>query len=147
MSIFTVPNMTVFAVTIVTTVLVIMLHYEVLNGLYRFLPKLSHNRRPRMVLLIGVIILVHVIEIWMFGLVYWWLLQDHSLGAITGVVTVELFDCIYFSATTFTTVGYGDVALTGAIRMLAGTEALAGLVMITWSASFTITEMRREWKE
>ena len=147
LSLFNTSNLIVVAITIATVVTAVMFHYEVLNWLYRYLPTLARSRRPRMILLIGVIMLAHTIEIWLFGTVYWLVLQDHSLGSITGVVVVEWFDCVYFSAATFTTVGYGDLVMNGPIRMLVGTEALAGLVMITWSASFTIGEMQREWKD
>ena len=41
------------------------------------------------------------------------------------------------SAVTFTPVGYGDITPGGPIRVLAGTEALLGLMFITWSASFS----------
>jgi hypothetical protein len=34
----------------------------------------------------------------------------------------------------------------GAIRFLAGTEALTGFVLVTWSASFTFVEMQRFWR-
>jgi hypothetical protein len=34
----------------------------------------------------------------------------------------------------------------GRRRTGAGTEALAGLVLITWSASFTYLEMERYWR-
>jgi hypothetical protein len=49
------------------------------------------------------------------------------------------------SAMTYTTVGFGDVVPVGAIRFVAGLEALTGLVMITWSASYTFLEMQRDW--
>lgn len=146
-SLFNSSNLIVVAITVGTVVAAVMFHYEVLNWLYRRLPTMTDSRRPRMVLLIGVIMLAHTIEIWLFGTVYWLALKDHSLGSISGVVVVEWFDCIYFSASTFTTVGFGDLTVNGPLRMLVGTEALAGLVMITWSASFTIGEMQREWKD
>ena len=57
-----------------------------------------------------------------------------------------LLDAIYFSATTFTTLGYGDLAPVGPIRFLSGTAALTGLVLISWSASFTYLEMERFWR-
>jgi hypothetical protein len=46
----------------------------------------------------------------------------------------------------YTTVGFGDVSPVGPIRFLAGTSALTGFVMITWSASFTFLEMERFWR-
>jgi hypothetical protein len=42
-------------------------------------------------------------------------------------------------------VGFGDLVPHGAIRFMTGMEALTGLVMITWSASFTFLEMQRDW--
>ena len=58
-----------------------------------------------------------------------------------------MLDAVYMSAVTFTTVGFGDLAPVGPIRFLAGTLALTGFVLITWSASFTYLEMTRDWRE
>jgi ABC-type spermidine/putrescine transport system permease subunit I len=41
-------------------------------------------------------------------------------------VTTDPIDCLYFSITTFTTLGYGDFRPSVPIRLLAGTEALVG---------------------
>jgi hypothetical protein len=41
--------------------------------------------------------------------------------------------------------GYGDVVPHGPLRLLAGVEALTGLLMIGWSASFTYVSMARFW--
>ncbi len=38
------------------------------------------------------------------------------------------------------------MALAGPIRFIGGTMALTGLVLITWSASFTFLEMERFWR-
>ena len=46
---------------------------------------------------------------------------------------------------TSTTLGYGDIEPFGILRFLTGIEALAGLVLITWSASFLFVEMQRYW--
>jgi uncharacterized membrane protein len=35
----------------------------------------------------------------------------------------------------------------GAIRILAGVEALTGLVLVAWSASFAFLQMQRHWKQ
>jgi uncharacterized protein YjbI with pentapeptide repeats len=37
--------------------------------------------------------------------------------------------CLYFSAITFTTVGYGDLAPHGALRLIAASEALTGILL------------------
>jgi hypothetical protein len=54
---------------------------------------------------------------------------------------------IYLSAISYTTVGFGDVAPVGPIRLLVATEAITGFVLIAWSASFTYLEMERFWKQ
>lgn len=40
---------------------------------------------------------------------------------------------VYFSLTTFCTVGYGDVVLDREWRLLGGLEALTGMMMVSWS--------------
>ena len=50
-----------------------------------------------------------------------------------------------FSLVTYTSLAYGDIAPLGPARLLAGIEALIGLGLIAWSASFTYLEMQRHW--
>jgi len=57
----------------------------------------------------------------------------------------SLLDCIYFSFTVFTTLGFGDIFPEGNLRYLIGIESLTGLVLITWTASFLYYEMQRSW--
>lgn len=68
-----------------------------------------------------------------------------ELGAISRIENP--FDFVYYSAMVYTTVGFGDLIPAGPIRMMTGTEALAGLALITWSASFTYLQMQRVWRD
>lgn len=52
---------------------------------------------------------------------------------------------LYFSAETYTSLGFGDLTPNGPVRLLAGVEALNGLLLIGWSASFTYLCMERFW--
>ena len=132
--------------TIFVISLVIGLHYEVLRACIRFLPAVAHRRRQRVVVLILVILCTHAIEIWLFAFGYYSLLKLEGFGSITGFVEITtLLDHAYYSAMVYTTVGFGDVYPLGPIRFMTGMEALTGLVMITWSASFTFLEMQRDW--
>lgn len=56
-------------------------------------------------------------------------------------------DFVYLYATTYTTVGYGDLSPSGHLRFLFGTEALTRLMLITWSASLTFIEMQAHWRD
>ncbi len=61
------------------------------------------------------------------------------------ITSPTFLDLIYFSGATYTTVGYGDIYLLGQGRVIAVLEAVTGLVLIAWTASFTFFEMNRYW--
>ena len=73
--------------------------------------------------------------------------QLDGWGTLIGKFNGSLMDCVYFSFTVFSTVGFGDIEPTGNLRYLTGIESLTGLVLITWSASFLYIEMQRHWTE
>jgi len=121
--------------------LTVVLHFEGLNGLGR---AMRHwPLRARMVLLILSLIVLHTIEIWLFGVALHGLSR---LPALQQPLPLKLLDAVYLSSITYTTVGYGDLVPHGALRLLMASEALTGLMMITWSASFTYLEMERYWR-
>jgi hypothetical protein len=92
-----------------------------------------------------VVLIAHLVEIWLFGMGYYLLAADEAFGGLAGLPTTDLADFVYFSAITYATVGFGDAVPVGAIRFLAGVEALTGFLMITWSASYSFLEMQRDW--
>jgi hypothetical protein len=148
MGAFTNPaNWGVVLTTIAVISVIIGLHYEVLRNCIRLLPRLAHRRRQRVIFLILIIMLTHAVEIWIFALAYIILLRWETFGSIDGaVLIIDLIDYVYYSAMVYTTVGFGDLIPHGPIRFMTGMEALTGLVMITWSASFTFLEMQRDWR-
>jgi hypothetical protein len=52
---------------------------------------------------------------------------------------------VYFSIVTYTTVGYGDVTLAAPWRLMAGIEALSGILMFGWSTALLIGVVQRLW--
>lgn len=144
-SLFSHENLIVGALSLVIVIIAVTLHHEVLNSLYHRLPTLGNRSRQRMWLLVLATFAVHTVEIWLFGGAYWLLFGPLDIGHMTTDTSPDLLDLIYFSAATYTTVGYGDVVVQGGARILAGTEALIGLVLITWSASFAYSELQRSW--
>lgn len=140
-------NLAVAVATAAAVVLAIAIHYEGLVALSRRLARAAERPlRRKVVYVIGGAVLLHVAEIWVFGLVLWGLVQWPAAGAVSGHAPLNLFDAVYLSAMCYTTVGFGDLVPVGPIRLLAGTEALLGLVLIGWSASFTYLEMERYWR-
>jgi len=139
-------NCIIVVVTAVAVFLCVLLHYEVLNFLSRWLVRLEGQRRRRVLFAIFGVLPAHVAEIWIFGMAYLLLEISPAFGSAHGVGP-SLLDYIYISAMTFTTVGMSDAYLNGPIRFVCGNEALTGLVLITWSASFTFVEMERFWRD
>lgn len=135
----------VVATTLLIVSLCIGLHYEILSHCRRYLKKLSEHRRRRVLILILIILLAHTTEIWLFAIGYFVLLDLFSAGELAGLAIQSLADYVYYSAMVYTTVGFGDMTPIGPIRFMTGMEALLGLVMITWSASYTFLEMQRDW--
>ncbi|MGI9260563.1 MAG: potassium channel family protein [Woeseiaceae bacterium] len=137
------PYWVIITGTVFAVVASVILHYEGLRFLSDKLPMPSHYHRRRIVLLILCLMLLHIIEIWIFGASYYFLQSVPGYGALNGDSILSIFDCVYYSATVFTTLGFGDIVPTGPIRFMTGVEAVSGLTFITWSASYTLMEMLR----
>lgn len=135
-------EITVLLVTIVAVGMVVVFHFEVVQRLNRWVKRRLQRMggairsRPIILMVMFALIFAHVVEIWLFGAVFFMLISQGQYGTIAGYPEVSLLDTIYFSAATYTTVGWGELTASGDIRFLAGTEALVGFMMITWSASF-----------
>ena len=128
-----------YGVAAVLTAVCVVIHYAVMRRLNR---SRRLQRRPHAVgVFVAVMFVAHVIEIWVFALGYY-LLSGTAFGSISDQ---SFLDCIYFSASAYTTLGLGDIFPIGAMRAITGTEGLLGLVLIAWSASFTFLQMQRLW--
>ena len=137
--------MALLLIIIFIVALVVLLHYECLYRLTLLMPKL-HIKHPYL-LVLGVFgaLLAHIVEVVIFGYTYWLMQSADALGYLEGRFVISLSDCLYFSFTTYTTLGYGDIEPFGGARYLAGVESLTGLLLITWTASFLFLEMQRYW--
>lgn len=80
-------------------------------------------------IIVGLLAILSV-EIWIYALTYL------AIGAIPDLKTA-----LYFSVTTFSTVGYGDVVLHEHWRLFGSTEAVTGLIMFGWSTAFLFSIM------
>ncbi len=125
----------------------VMIHYAFLYQIVKILPKLKFAHSIRIIFGVFGALIAHVIEIWVFSLGYFFMVHGSGWGSLEGNFEGSLLDCVYFSFTVFTTVGFGDIEPLGYVRYLTGIESLAGLVLITWTASFLYLEMQRYWEE
>ena len=117
--------------------LTVTLHFFGLLGLLWVLRNRGHRFQAHVswvgqgaAILFVVLGLVAVItaEIWLYALAY---LAVGALG--------ELEAALYFSTTSFTTLGYGDVVLDQRWRLLGAIEGANGLLLFGWSTAFLIS--------
>lgn len=125
----------------------VLMHFEVLNLLTQLIPKLPIKRRLSILFGVFGALFAHVAEIWLFAFGYYFLVQTPRFGSLIGATHNTLLDCVYFSFTCYTSVGFGDIQPLGNLRFLSGLEALTGLVLIAWTASFMFIEMQKLWRE
>ncbi len=95
-----------------------------------------HWKVPMLVAIVLGIFLAHIIQIWIWAAFY---------------LYVGVFDTLesslYFSTTTFTTVGYGDVFLGEDWRLVGSFESANGLILIGWSTAFIFEVMSKLYKD
>ena len=73
--------------------------------------------------------------------------RNEDFGHLVGNVGQPAEDYFYYSAVTYTSLGFGDVIPVGPLRLLSAIEALTGLVLIAWTASFAFFLMQRLWQD
>lgn len=121
-------------------------HFEVLRLLNTALPRLRVPHRSKLMVVIFAAFAAHAVEILLYGLTLYFMVRYLPVGTLAGPAGFSLSSCLYFSAETYTSLGFGDLTPTGPVRLLAGAEALNGLLLIGWSASFAYIAMERFWR-
>jgi voltage-gated potassium channel len=100
-------------------------------------PKIEADFRPRhnlpvFLLVFGVILGLHLAEIGLWAGFYVW---RNCLP--------DLESSLYFSAASYSTLGYGDVVLSRAWRLVGVMESVTGALLLGWSAAFFFTVVHR----
>jgi hypothetical protein len=75
---------------------------------------------------------LHTIEVWL------WAATFAGIGVVNGFE-----DALYFSITTFSTVGYGDIRAAHDWRIFASLEGIDGFILIGWSIAYLIAASTR----
>jgi hypothetical protein len=126
--------------------------YEALRLSWRFMNR-SSRRHGRILYALAAPFLVHIIAIWIYGVAYFVTIRYlPDLGVLISVSpqerlgSIDLLLSAYFSAATYTSLGFGDIVPVGHLRMIAGAEALNGLLLIGWSVTFSFLAMEEFWQ-
>jgi hypothetical protein len=123
----------------------VLIHYEVLRLTGAWLPRVQIRSRQRILVVIAACLAAHLIEIVLYAAVLAGMSRFPALGSIEGAFAGTALDFLYFSITSYTTLGIGDAYPVGPLRLIVGVEALNGLLLITWSASFCYLNMQADW--
>ena len=123
----------------------IAIHYEVLRFTSMRLTHLKVPPRMRIIIILVAALGSHLLHVLIYAITFLVLEDVWALGTIDGNRGHNLEDAFYFSITSYTTLGIGDLVPTGALRVISGTEALNGLVMVGWTASMTYLYMEKFW--
>jgi hypothetical protein len=118
-------------------------HYEGLSLATTLIRRAPVPHRMRVVVGLIAALLAHIVEVVIFA-AGWLVLTTMGLAHLT-IVRPSFEDFVYFSFVIYSSLGYGDIVPVGASRLVAGLEALVGLVLIAWTASFTYFEMTLYW--
>ncbi len=125
----------------------VIIHYEFLRATSSFAGRLNIPRQTHILVVLAGVLIAHLAEVTLYAATYYACELWDQLGRIDGQIEGGALDYFYFSVTTFTTLGIGDVHPRGPLRLIAGVQSLNGLVLIGWSASFTYLSMEQFWGE
>jgi len=133
------------AVSLFMVVTTVTLHYWTLAGLSALLKRWKRFR-GEFLLVVVTMFFAYMVEVTLYALVYLVVDRGDTAMNLAGAVDGSFLDHLYFSAACYTSLGLGDLYPVGTLRLSAVVEALNGLILITWSASFAFLVMQRRWR-
>lgn len=131
-------NLAIATVMVSATVLVhfwgLLLLTRALGGGGARIKAHESHARGAIIILMGVfgIFALHTLEIWVYATLYRVLDETGSF-----------IEALYFSTTTFASLGLGDVVLSPRWRLISAIEAANGVILFAWSTAFFLTLTRR----
>jgi hypothetical protein len=117
------------------------LHYIVFRQVSAILFRWGCPCYRGLVLAVTAITLAHVVEAAAFAIGFWGGDVVLDIGSFNTAQAMSWMDYFYFSLVNFTTLGRGDIAPTGHLRLLAAIEAFVGFLMITASGTYVLQVM------
>ena len=130
-----------FALATFMVGLTVSVHFTGLLGLMWLLRTRGHRFRAHeskigqggaiLFVVLG-LVAIHTVEIWAYGVAFL------AVGALPNFETA-----LYFSTTSFTTLGYGDVVLDRHWRLFGAIEGANGLLLFGWSTAFLLSVTSR----
>jgi hypothetical protein len=140
------PGVEGLAFAIMTSFLVVLIHYEGLRLISAVAEQAPFSPRLKMLSVIVGVVAAHMMEAAAFAVGFWLGAEVLKFGHFVGHVPTNAFQYYYFALETYTTQSVGDLYPVGGLRVMASLEPLVGLILIGWSTSLTFVLMRRYWR-
>jgi hypothetical protein len=137
-----------FAHFVIGTILIcvtVVIHALVLDGLMGFLEQIGPTifktfkgiwKSIMLTITVLCVFCAHIVQMWLWAFVYL------LVGALPAFE-----EALYFSTSTFTTVGYGDVVLGQDWRLLGSFQSANGFILFGWSTAFIFEVMSKLYKD
>lgn len=135
--------MTILA-AVLLSLLAVGVHYEALVFASAFVNRVAGPARIGVALGVAIALVGHMAEVLLYAGA-WLVLIDAGLVQLS-VPSPTPLELVYFSGSVYTSLGFGDIVPVRGGQILAVSEAVTGLVLIAWTASFTFYEMRTHWE-
>ena len=114
----------------------VLVHTIGLAGLGRWMPQIARSLRfhkhdlGRSIMMVTTVLgifLLHTVEVWIWAAVF----------AVTHAVE-GFANALYLSTVMFSTVGYGQIDIAPAWRLLTALESINGFILIGWSTAYLV---------
>lgn len=119
------------------------LFYECLCTISRLVQRMTIKPRMLMYITVMGIFIAHSAAVLFYAIIYWVLIHFLGFSDLSGNIQGHFSTYLYFSITTYSSLGVGDVFPVHSLRFLSGIEAINGLILITWSAAFTFFSVQK----
>ena len=137
----------VLLTSIILVLLAVSIPLGMLHSMKVLMPRWHFLNRNRVGVLILAAIMVHLLEIGLFAIGLGILLSSSDHGQLAGAYQPGFTSDFYYSAVTYTALGFGDIWPTGSLRIFTAIESITGLILIAWTASTVFLAMREYWGE
>ena len=112
----------------------------------------ANGKHRRVLYAVAAAFFTHVVAICLYGLAYYFLASHAALGTLRdatpgGYEPFTPWLCFYFSAATYSSLGFGDIVPMGELRLVAVMEGLNGLMLIAWTAAYSFLAMEEFWEK
>ncbi|MDF1757537.1 MAG: ion channel [Legionellaceae bacterium] len=137
----------VVIITIIIAFATMHMFYEILHLLLKVIAKKQLSTRQLLSTLWIGVFFAHAVSILLYSAVYWFSVNNLGYPNLEGIGINDFSSYLYYSASTYASLGIGDIYPRGILRFVSSVEVITGLTLISWSAMFTYFAVQTMWEE